>query len=252
MIALTHVPDGPISDLVERLWLYHGFSHGRELTLPTGSMDLVVDLRSGRGFVCGPRSTSYVLDAIDDASVVGVHFRAGGASSCLNFPCREVHNAHVPMEEFWQDDSARLCDRLLTVQTPRAKFAILQQFLVSITPNRLGRHPLVASALRECTDPSRRISDIADRLGVSHRRLIQLFRDEVGLTPKEFCRVRRFGQVLQRIAGEQRVPWAKLAIDCGYYDQAHMINDFEEFSGLSPNAYLRRRGDRPYHIPLPA
>lgn len=59
----------------------------------------------------------------------------------------------------------------------------------------------------------------------------------VGLTPKQYCRVRRFQQSVTAAHAAREVDWAELAVSCGYYDQAHFIHDFRAFSGLTPGAY---------------
>ena len=65
-----------------------------------------------------------------------------------------------------------------------------------------------------------------------------------GVTPKQFCRVQRFQEVLRRLWKKQQVDWVDIALSCGYYNQAHFINDFKAFSGLNPMAYLTQRGER--------
>jgi len=80
--------------------------------------------------------------------------------------------------------------------------------------------------------------------GVSHTRMIQLFREQVGLTPKLFCRVRRFRAVLQGIGKGSPVNWAELAAECGYFDQAHLIRDFRVFAGMTPATYRRETPER--------
>jgi AraC-like DNA-binding protein len=76
---------------------------------------------------------------------------------------------------------------------------------------------------------------------VSHKQFIEQFRREVGLTPKLFCRIRRFQEVLGLIHSQKTVNWADVACSCGYFDQAHFVNDFLAFAGLNPSAYLDRR-----------
>jgi methylphosphotriester-DNA--protein-cysteine methyltransferase len=84
----------------------------------------------------------------------------------------------------------------------------------------------------------RKISDLTDQIGFSHRHFIQVFRDDVGLAPKLSCRIQRFQEVLRRIGNRQQFERVDVALACGYYDQAHFINDFQAFSGLNPTAYL--------------
>jgi transcriptional regulator GlxA family with amidase domain len=75
------------------------------------------------------------------------------------------------------------------------------------------------------------VGDVAARLQLSRRRLVELFKAEVGMTPKLFARVRRFerARALARRAG--RADWGAIALASGYSDQPHLIRDFLAFSG---------------------
>jgi AraC-like DNA-binding protein len=93
------------------------------------------------------------------------------------------------------------------------------------------------------------IRAVADRVGFSPRHFIELFNDQVGMTPKVFCRVRRFQRVLSQIQRHD-ARWAELAADCGFYDQAHLIRDFREFCGMTPGDYLKQRPEYPNFVPI--
>jgi transcriptional regulator GlxA family with amidase domain len=77
------------------------------------------------------------------------------------------------------------------------------------------------------------------------------FAAEVGLTPKRYGRVRRFQRTRELVRKATAPDWAAVALACGYFDPSHMIHDFEEFSGLSPVAYLNQRSEHvlPNHVP---
>jgi AraC-like DNA-binding protein len=83
---------------------------------------------------------------------------------------------------------------------------------------------------------------VSRRVGLSRRTFIRRFTDEVGLTPKLFWRIQRFQEALRLVRTGRRPAWADVALDCGYYDQAHFIRDFRAFSGLTPPAFLRAWG----------
>ncbi len=278
MIIRTYIPRPPLSDFVEVFWLYEGFTQpAKERALPTGTVELVISLRDDRlrvfdrsnkdhnfhgAMICGPHSEFFVIDSARDESVLGVHFKPGGAFPFLKLPAGELHNAHVSLDTLWGAKAAELRERLLEAKTPEAKFRLLEQALLAQASRSLTRHPAVAFALKkfQVASPLRKISAVTDQIGLSQRHFIQVFRDEVGLTPKLFCRIQRFQEVLRRIGNGQpigaqgrpiRVEWVDVALACGYYDQAHFINDFQAFSGLNPTAYLTHRGDRnPNHLPL--
>jgi AraC-like DNA-binding protein len=103
------------------------------------------------------------------------------------------------------------------------------------------------------------VRDISKEVGLSQRRFIEIFKAEVGMTPKLFSRVQRFQRARATIhQQEETTDWADIAMECGYFDQSHLIRDFREFSGISPAAYLRQYNrfiDRHmhikrYHLPL--
>jgi AraC-like DNA-binding protein len=95
------------------------------------------------------------------------------------------------------------------------------------------------------------VGAVIDKIGLSTRHFNQLFRDQVGLTPKLFCRVQRLRQVLYLLAGKERVDWLDIALKCGYFDQAHFIHDFRTFALCTPTVYLEQRGVHSCHILLP-
>jgi methylphosphotriester-DNA--protein-cysteine methyltransferase len=146
-----------------------------------------------------------------------------------------------------------LRDRLLEAKTPEAKFHSLEQTLLAQVARPLDRHPAVSLALKEFQSgpQPRPVSAVVEDIGLSQRRFIQLFSEEVGLTPKLFCRIQRFQEVLCLLEKGAPLHWTELALACGYFDQAHFIHDFQAFSGLNPTAYLAQRGQHHRsHVPI--
>ena len=83
------------------------------------------------------------------------------------------------------------------------------------------------------------VADVVRRSGFSHRRFLSIFRPEVGLPPKEFCRILRFQHVLSVARRTGRIKWTELALMCGFYDQPHLTNEFRRLSGLTPAQFER-------------
>jgi len=271
MLYRTYIPRPPLSDFVNLFWLYEGHDppHAKERVLPTGTMELVIDLHEdeirvydgqnhdqfqsfGTALICGAHSGPFVIDTASQARVMGVHFKPGGAYPFFGLPATELRDAHASLETLWGAKAVELRDRLLEAETLEAGFHLLERTLLTRATRSLRRHPAVAYALKEFqgVPHARTISDVSDRTGLSRRRFIRVFGEEVGLTPKRFCRVRRFQEVLGLIKREQRVDWGEIALGCGYFDQAHFIHDFRAFSGLTPTAYLARRTEHLNHVPL--
>ena len=167
-------------------------------------------------------------------------------------PMDEFANRHVPLDAVWGEFAMQLQEQLLEAASPSQKLDVIERVLTARLERSRPNHPAVAYAIRVIErDPALiRIADVTGQIGLSHRRFLDLFAREVGLTPKLFCRIRRFQRVLRRIRDGREVEWADVALSCGYHDQAHFIKDFQAFSGISPSTYVRSMGPHANHVPL--
>jgi AraC-like DNA-binding protein len=256
MPSHSYAPGPPLSEFVELMWIAEGYTqpHGQERVLPTGSMDLVIGLGDGDpegSAVSGSRSEFFVLDTSKPLSVVGVHFRIGGGCAFFDPPAGELHNTIVPLDALWgRSFVATLRAQLMEAATPAVRFQILERALLARLRRRWP-HPAVSYALRAFagTRP-RAVGDVTGQIGISPRRFVEVFRNQVGLTPKVFCRIKRFQRVLDALDTSREIDWPDIALSGGYFDQAHFIHDFRAFSGINPTAYLRHRIHR-HHVPIP-
>lgn len=246
-------PAPPLANFVEYVWASQGApAHAKERIVPTGTLELAVsvvdhgariDDSVGRewGFsgavVSGAYRRPFTFDTREDSSVVGVHFKPGRAGMILGLPPGELTDRHVDLDALWGRRARELRERLCAATTTEQRFAILEAELVS----RLDRrrvHPAVAYALDALARPEARVGDIAKGAGLSQRRLIELFTAAVGITPKRFGRIRRF-QRATALARSAAIDWTRVAHDCGYYDQAHLIRDFRELAEVTPSDLIR-------------
>jgi AraC-like DNA-binding protein len=255
MIYRHHRPRPPLSDFVELLWLFERPAppHGSERVLPTGTTELVINLgdsdRSFDAVVAGPHSRYFVLDTGQPTAVIGAHFKPGGAFAFLGVPGDALHNSHVHLDALWGPRVAIIRERLLAVADPAGRLMLLERLLLAELDRDRRSHGAVSHALAAFRTGQRRIGEVVDETGLSPRRFIRLFSDEVGLTPKAFCRIRRFQRAVGLLHGVTEVDWADTAVACGYYDQSHMIHDFQAFAGLKPTAYLARQATYVNHVP---
>jgi AraC-like DNA-binding protein len=238
MIYQTYQPRSPLSQFVEHLWLREGDNQPKAQSqlLPIGSMELVINLHEDRlplierrsrlqigstngTMICGAQSEGFIINNDSKVSEIGVHFKPGGSTLFLTRPAGELHNQRIRLDELWQGRAAELRDRLLAAPTIETCFSVLEQFLLMVmqlpahraSPKK-NRHPIVDFALREFgRSPTPTVSTVIEQIGFSARHFNQLFRDQVGLAPKLFCRVRRLQQVLDLLVGKEQVDWADIA-----------------------------------------
>ena len=191
-----------------------------------------------------------VIGAERGSSMMGVHFRPGGAAPFFGFPISELTGAVIELDLIWKAELESLRDRLLEAADPSGKFDILEGYLRSRAANleAEGMVDAAVAALRHW--PALPIRELATKLGVSQKRMISRFDCRVGCTPKLMSRIFRFQQALQTAHQGEAQDWANFALDCGYYDQAHLIHEFQEFAGMTAADYARRRTEYPDYIYL--
>jgi AraC-like DNA-binding protein len=161
----------------------------------------------------------------------------------------ETLDQHVPLGSL-SDWPATFRERVLEAETPQQRLDVIEAVLVARLARGRGLHPAVRYAVRalEPGTTTVPVAELVDRVGLSHRRFVDLFAAQVGLTPKRFARVRRFQHVLRRLRSGGAVHWADVALSCGYYDQAHFIHEFKEFSGVNPTTYQAVGGAHANHV----
>jgi len=269
MLFLKYVPAPSLRESVEYLWLVSDApGHSRERILPAGTLELVINLKEDQiriydeagacrrfsgAVISGAYSRPFVIDTAEHALTMGVHFRPGGAAPFARCAPGELADQHLDVETLWGTAGPELRERLCSARTHRDRFRILESALLARWSQARLCRPTVRLALRLLGDRTARVSDLVARAGVSHRHFVGSFREQVGMTPKLFMRVQRFQRALGMAQEFPGADWARVALECGYGDQSHLIRDFTAFAGCTPGRwYLRQRSTRvkDHHVAL--
>ena len=279
MLFESYVPHAPLIEFIENFWLYEGYraEHSRETILPTGTFEMVFNLvedelriydtrdpvicrRFSGAVISGPYAGSFMSDGPEEEAIMGVHFKPGGAFAVLGIPADEFTNRHVDLQTIWGPAAKVLRERLVALSQPIHRFRLVEYALLKRLCERPDHHGAVGIGLEALIRSHGRakVRDISRAADLSQRRFIEVFTTEVGLTPKLFGRVQRFQNAVARSQHAPKVNWAGLAVECGYFDQSHLIHEFVEFTGLSPADYWRRHNRlcragvhvKRHHLPL--
>ena len=261
MLYQARPPCPALAPFVELLWYCEmpDVGHARELVLPDGRVQILVDLAHERlpdgdnelanVTLTGVRTGSMVIDTRSFAGLLGVLFRPGGAAPFVAAPLAETNEADWSLADFWGHRAADLRERLLEAPDIEARFRATERALLERAP--APEHDwAIDRAVRALAAPSagRPVAETAEALGLSRRRFADRFERRVGLTPKRFARLERFRHALRLASGDAQVRWSDVAQACGYFDQAHFAHEFRRFSGVSPSEYQARRGSWESHL----
>jgi AraC-like DNA-binding protein len=263
------VPSPPLDAFIDSIWVYQNNPGSRALEriLPTGAAQLIVNLKEDQtrlydpesphqyvatsgSVLSGVQSHFQLIDTSEQEYVAGVAFKPGGTVPFMRIPALEARDADVPLESLWgRRRTAALRERLLESDSIDATLDALEVVLHEMW-RPPGLHPAVNFALAafDRAPLTTSVAAVTDAIGLSAKRFIERFKIEVGLTPKRYCRIRRFQRALALSHRGRHVDWTRVAQDCGYFDQAHFIHDFRCFAGLTPTGYQSARTSFQNHV----
>ena len=195
----------------------------------------------GEGFLGGLHDTYALVDTGGRQSGAEVYLTPVGASLVAGMPMRHLRGRLVTLEECFGGLGGVVREQLLEAAGWEERFALIDSFLLARVGAADPPPPSLVWALSRlhATRGALEIGSLTETLGCSRRYLIGVFNDYVGLPPKLYARILRFRHALELAQPGAGSGWAEIAQRCGYYDQAHMVRDFQQFTGHSPTAYLR-------------
>jgi AraC-like DNA-binding protein len=268
MLFLKHVPGAPLGEFAEYLWLLSDApGHALERILPTGTLELVINLHEDQvrihdaagtcrhfsgTILSGAYSRPFVIETAAHALAMGVHFRPGGAYPFTHVAPGELADSHVELASLWGSGAERLREHLGAAGTHPERFRILESALLAQLIESRMAGSSVQFAQQCLGGRAASVREIVRSTGLSHRYFTRRFCAEVGMTPKLFLRVQRFQHAIA-VAGQRASSgWASLASEAGYYDQAHLHRDFAAFAHATPGQFLRQRSDqlKEHHVLL--
>lgn len=274
MIFRLHKPQGEVASVIAEIIYHKGFfeQHDRERFLPDGGVNMVIDLtdrpkfvfdpvtlqpllRCKNAWISGMRTAPITISSAKMSDMVVVGFQPAGAFAVWGIPLHELRDTVVDAEAALGPSVTDLRSRLLDCTDADGRFELVEAWAREAMKNRVlpdrqwGLAQFAVDWIRRAPTMAS-IDTVARRAGASNRHLIHTFKRFVGTTPKQFQRVHRFQQVVVSVDAAETVDWAQVALDCGYYDQAHLIRDFRHFSGFTPTEYLTARGKITNYVPV--
>ena len=231
--------------------------------MPDGCIDVIL-VFSGRAdgqesaMVVGTMTRALVLEAATTPEwFVGVRFRPAKASAFLSLPASEITDLRVSLDDVWHD-AAAVRDAVAADSGAAARVRAFDGVLAARLSPSAARDAQrnqrdVDEAVRLIVEAGGGlgITRLAPSLGMSRQHLARRFAKLVGVSPKVFARVVRLGRVIERVRAvpaDERINWSVMALELGYYDQAHLADEFREMTGVTPTVWTsgnrgRERGN---------
>jgi AraC-like DNA-binding protein len=230
---------------------------GREVlerVLPDGAVRLVFNLGEAPSAGEGAGQSVEAIGASTAPAMVRlrgrieglcVTLRPGAAAALLGMPAGEIGGTAVHLDALWRGEGADLLERIAGARDDAARVAMLGAALQRRLPGSeaSSRVPAVMHAAQCIAASGGRLPlrEVAAALDIGERRLQQLFHEHVGLSPRAWRRLTRLHACLRALRLQQAPAWAELALEGGFYDQSHLVNEFRALCGITPTEFLGQR-----------
>jgi len=229
-----HHPAPALERWVECFWQVHRDAPTIDWAVPPdGCLDIIYSRELGLRAI-GTMTVEQRFHYAGRMETVGVRFQPGMAGPFLKLPPVVLTDESAALEDLWGSSARQLRRRLDDAPEPADCLRVLAGALAA---PKQARGP-VERALHFLT-AANGMADVdwmARQAGMSPRQFRRRCVEEAGLGPKRLARVLRFRYANRLAAAARRPDWSSIAASAGYFDQAHLIRDFREFTGRTPAA----------------
>jgi AraC-like DNA-binding protein len=194
-----------------------------------------------RTVICGQQTTYYDLTPVGKVGMVFVVFKPYGAGMFFKIPMNEIADKNIAFEHIVKIETCEMEDKIQNASSMEERICIIDNYLVKKLIQNHNNGEQIIHAFNKIYQKKGEISvkKLADTACLSIKQFERKFSGLVGVNPKQFLRTVRFQHVLQMKKSRRFLDYTSLAMECGYFDQSHFINDFKTITGLTPGEFFQ-------------
>lgn len=240
-LAISENPEAQTYKVFPSTGLVLGFQYG-------GRLSALQDNRETRLQPSGITGISDHVKVFRNSLNTGtilVFFTEVGITCFSDCPAHELFNQSVSLDNLFHPDRvSETEEKLALAASDNARVKIVERFLLSELKDR-KTDKLIVEAVRLIYEAngSVRIKELNEKLAISQSPFEKRFRKVVGTTPKKFASIVRFNAVLKNL--DTRKSLIEICYAYNFFDQAHFIKDFKQYTGDTPENFRRFLGKRP-------
>ena len=193
-------------------------------------------------FVSGQSIYSYKLFLKGTIGIAGIVFKPAGLASFWGLDSFEFTEERIDLFKILQQGYVKnYVEKIRGSADSIDKVKLMEEFMLHHYKVYKPEPDYIDSAANTIVEKNGmlHVYDLLKESCMSRRSFERKFFQKVGLSPKYYARIRRIGYICNLIAGKKKVNWPEVFYEAEFYDQAHFIKDFEEFTGRTPQQYLR-------------
>lgn len=221
----TIVPDGCMEMIFHYGDLYNQYINGKAVLQP-------------RSCVFGQLTEPLKIEPTGITGIFSVRFHYDGFIPFATLPIKEMDDRAVSLEKLYGTEGTELEKKVVQAKTIKQKIESVETFLYKrLNPETIDRIVQSTIDLLLHADGSIPVHQLSEQININRRRLERKFSSAVGLSPKQLSKTIRLQRIIKLLLNKEYTTLTALAHESEYYDQAHFIKDFKEFTGLTPKEF---------------
>lgn len=257
MIYKNYIPNPKLSNYIKCYWSLENSDTSnisKEKIFPDGCMELIFHFGDlfkkhkqnnfseiqPKSFIHGQLKEYIEIEPTGKTGIFSARFYPTGLKPFVDFDISEIAGQNINIYDIWKNDGKILENKILNSKNDEQRINILEFFLLEKLFKFQENNKIVDLCVNTIikSNGNVTIDKLAYDLNIGKRHLERRFISSVGLSPKMLSRIIRFQNILNMIEHKQFSSLTMIAYEGGFYDQAHFIRDFKEFTGLNPKQYF--------------
>jgi len=258
MYYQTFEPSKELSPLVKCYWTLENpaeINPEKQTIVPDGCIEMILHygdfykqyLETGESviqpkcFVIGQLTRPLEIGPTGKTGVFSVRFHPEGFLPFATIPIKEMENRAVPLETLFDQDGKEISESILNAKTTEERINLVEGFLIERITDNETKDRIIKSTVETILTANGQlpIDQLSKQLNINRRRLERNFSLAIGLSPKQLSKTVRLQASLKMLLNNQFTSLTALAYEGNYYDQAHFIKDFKEFTGFTPKEFYK-------------
>ena len=236
-----YLPTGELRFFIEHFWFVSWDLRGKDPhiqeVLPHPSVHVIFE--KGRSRIVGVVTGKFSRLLKNKGEIFGIKFRPGAFYPFWKSSVSELTDRVLPVDEVFNISCDKIEKTVFSLKNREKMMDYAERFVKNKKPKRDPKIELINRVVDwiKNTNDVLKVEDIAAQYSISKRTLQRLLKRYVGVPPKWVIMRYRLHEAIERLDENQKIKWTKLALDLGYFDQAHFIKDFKAMVGRSPTEY---------------
>jgi AraC-like DNA-binding protein len=193
-----------------------------------------------RSFIFGQITKYIEIEPTGYSGIVATRFFPDGLTPFLDTPVSALEDKAVSIINLFGEKAKVVEEKVMAAIDNPKRIKLIEEFLLS----RLADPKTIDIVTKACVDVIFEsqgqigAGELANKMNINRRNIERRFTSVIGMSPKQLSRVIRLQTALKMLEQKKFSSLTSLAYENGYYDQAHFIKDFKEFTGISPKSFF--------------